>query len=387
MPQPARTEENQVRKAIGFPDFALSISLSPDGRPDKLFGSVHINSYIRRHRFWGGLAIDLDPAHALRFLVDNWKDIAGPFVSGGTPSAEINLSGIFPSTDIEAVVLKRDGVFIGFDFLKLNTDLGTHSVVVVEVFLRLGLILSGAVDDAELKAAWLQLVSATDLLPFDVEGPEGREDRDQSEALAAAYHSRVLGLSVEDYKRLAIFSAAEQLIWSHRDRLGGLRAMPTVTDFTIPMHLPESLPDEAAIADLVLEASRLSGDGPDKIVADAVEESNNCARQVTVYRRWYNDLHLKNETQFSGEIECTIRGFVPPDDLDLLFIRPLRTEVPLAFANGFDRALLLPGRLLDVSGSVTFVKGKPFSIVVKHVEVDEVGERFARMMAGWRKAR
>lgn len=380
MSQPARTEENQVRKAIGFPDFALSIYLSPDGRPDKLSGSVHINSYIRRHRFWGGL--DLDPAHALHFLVDNWKDIAGPFVSGGTPSAEINLSGIFPSTDIEAVVLKRDGVFIGFDFLKLNTDLGTHSVVVVEVLLRLGLILSCAVDDAELKAAWLQLVSATDLLPFDVEGPEGREDRDQSEALAAAYHSRALGLSLEDYKRLAIFSAAEHLIW-----LGGHRAQPTVTNFTIPMHFPESVPDEAAVADLVLEASRLSGEGRDKIIADAVEDSNNRARQVTVYRRWYNDLHLKNETQFSGEIECTIRGFVPPDELDLLFIRPLQTEVPLAFASGFDRALLLPGRLLDVSGSVTFVKGKPFSIVVKHVKVDEVGERFARMMAGWRKVR
>lgn len=385
-------------KFFGIPDFsmALSVPVGP-GLPYQLKASVYLAPLFGMHKLWGDQSHDLDVEHALRFLIVHWLDIAGPFSRGGSQKAEIDLSHLF-SQRLPPVRMKRDGIYVGFDFMHLKSDLNSHSVIVIECLLQLGDLLASIVDSAALRSEWRDRRLNTDLLPFGVEVEFGKYEQDG----AVSYYARHLGHSPEEYVRWAVWDYARRLVWADSD-VASRGPEPIETFFTEPAVLPFNLPSQFELDRLVEQASEMSGICLQKLVEDAIENRNCDARQIVVYRRWYGQAQRETDTGFSGVIECTMRGsfladgFVASEEKDALlkslgstvnahenFARFVpagqKDSVPAVVQTLSDpEGLVFTNRPVTLTGWGYFESGRPYLVRAKAVVVDEIAETF-RMM-------
>lgn len=381
------TKPSWISKFFGIPTFSMALSVPVGGGSRyQLRASAYINSYLGRHSLWPVSEVDfdaleqprdLDPQHALEFLCDNWLDIAGPFVEGGSDDAAIDLSGLF-KVKTQPVVMTRKGTYIGFDFSPLYNDAGGESVVVVECLLQLGDLLAQGPVNGDTVARWRDWRKATDLLPFGIETEFGRYEEPE----AVAYFSRILGLTAEGYIRWAVFAHADHQLWAYRDSEQKLRPEPRDTFFEAPRQLPDTVPDQETVDKLLAEAAEECGQSITDLWEEAVDIRNTDARQVAIYGRWYPKQRHPRETGFTGSFKASISGkFV---DFHPIVFLPSGEKVAI-------RARLLPacdprsyvtsGRPLILTGNVHFEAGKPVVIDVSEVDVDNVREEVRRLVA------
>jgi hypothetical protein len=376
-----------ISKFFGISSFSMALAVPVGGGSDyQLRALAYINSYLGRHSLWPVAEVDfdgleqprdLDPQHALQFLCDNWSEIAGPFVEGGSVEAVIDLSGLFKSKT-KPVIMTRKGPYIGFDFSPLYTDAGGESVVIVECLLQLGDLLAKAPVDPLTVARWRDWRKATDLLPFGIETEFGRYEEPE----AVAYFSRILGLNREDYIRWAVFAHADHQLWAYRDSEQKLRPEPRDSFFEDPRKLPDALPHQATVDKVLAEAAEECGQSVTNLWEEAVDIRNTDARQVAIYGRWYPKERHQRETGFSGSLKAAIFGkFV---DLHPIAFLPSGEKAAI-------RARLLPdcdprsyvtsGPPLILTGLVHFEDGKPVMVDVSEVDVDKVREEVRRLLA------
>lgn len=264
---------------IGLPDFSLA--LIREGSLLTLNGTAEDDGKARRRlNFWGHGYHLMDIDAALSALVVSWREIAGPFHEAGTPSGSFDLSALVEDP-FPPVTLVRDGVFCRIDDGNVRVGLGGHSVVVVEVLLRLGQILAEASRDADLKKAWSECRRGTDLLPFETSvGFEYRPEGEMEEE--TEWYARKFGQSPADYARAAEWLTARQRLYGF---LGEGKDIPYKV--WKPDALPKGLPGREAVDELVRRAAEAEGIAPDELSRQAVHDRNIEARQIAVYRRWY----------------------------------------------------------------------------------------------------
>lgn len=264
---------------LGLPQFSLGIireksllTISGSASDDK--------DYRRRLNFWGRGHQLMDTDAALSALVSSWREIAGPFHEAGTPSGSFDLSA-FVEDPFPPVTLSRNGVFCQVDDGNVRVDLGGHSVVAVEVLLRLGQILAEASRDAGLKKAWSECRRGTDLLPFETNvGFEHRPEGEIEEE--TEWYARKFGQSPADYARAAEWLMARQWLF------GILKEGEDIPcEVWKPDTLPEGLPDQDVVDALVRRAAEAEGVDAREFALQAVHDRNIQARQIEVYRRWY----------------------------------------------------------------------------------------------------
>ncbi|RWL22512.1 MAG: hypothetical protein EOR63_32255 [Mesorhizobium sp.] len=229
---------------------------------------------------WGKDRKEVEIDEALSALITSWPEIAGPFSENGTPAGSFDLSRLVDAS-LPPVILVREGVFSAVEIDGEWIELEGHSVVAVEVLLRLGEILSGMSDDQALKQAWRECRNATDLLPFDTNiefefRPEGEMEEETE------WYARKFGLAADDYARAAEWLTARQ-------RLYGIKGEGNDIPYTewSPSSLPEGLPDRETVKALVKRAAEAEGVEAEELSLDAIHDRNMEARQIAVYRKWY----------------------------------------------------------------------------------------------------
>lgn len=246
---------------------------------------LSLNGYAREEdgaplKFWGREhhAVDIDKA--LSTLIASWKEIAGPFHEDGTASGSFDLSSLI-STPFPPLTLNRNDTFIHIDGKHARIDLEQHSVIAVEVLLRIGEILTSMSQDTELNRAWSECRRKTDLLPFETNvGFEFRPEGEMEEE--TAWYAGKFEQTPEDYKRAALWLTARQ-------RLFGILKEGEDLPYQIwkPTSLPEGLPNHDTVDVLVHRAAKAEGVDVTEFSREAIHARNLEARQIAVYRRWY----------------------------------------------------------------------------------------------------
>jgi hypothetical protein len=371
-------------KFFGVPEFslALSVDVAGSGRA-QLRGHAYINPYLGMRSLWSDNSsllsdepIDLDPTHALQFLCDHWLEIAGPFVQGGTETAKLDLSGLF-ATPPRPVIMSRTGLFIGFDFNPLVTDMSSSSVIVIECLLQLGDLLADIVKTGTAVHAWRQFRAVTDLAPFGAEIEFGRYELNEE----INYYSKHLGLSQDDYVRWAVWVHANHLLWAYRDSEAKLRPEPLDTFLAAPTELPSDLPLKADVDALVAAAAEEAGCSAERIVEDALHSRNSDARQIVVYRRWYGNDRRDTATGFTGVLAGTVSGELKDNDLSRFNPSGSKSVIPVELTPHADpRDYVRSGRPLELKGALEFLDGKPVRLRATEVDVDHSRETIARII-------
>lgn len=268
------------KAVIGMPCFSLAI----ERRDGKLFLSGMVpDGRGGFAAFWPGhTGAAVEPDAALAVLARAWPVVAGPFTEGGEPEGRFNLSSLVAG-DMPEVVIDRKGVFSSVEADGRRSDLDTHSVVAVEVLMRLGEILASETADEALKAKWTAAVSRTLLTPFLTQidfdrHVDGEEDRETE------WHASQLGQSLGDYSLAARWLQARQLLYAVKGE-----GSDVPCDEWKASVLPEGLPGEAEVDALVARAAAAFGTSAEELARDAVYLRNSDARQMLVYSRWYGD--------------------------------------------------------------------------------------------------
>lgn len=231
---------------------------------------------------FGEKLVDVDRDTLLSALVSFWPKIAGPYA--GFPGAKFQmdlsmLAGYLPEGKVHYV---RDGYEVSFPFTNHSKELGSESVIPVEVLLALGnLIASDA--PPHLKALWNRASSQTELPPFSLSRWEDMGQPGDDAENETDWYARALGQDGETYRRAANWLHARQLAFAigHPDH-----TEPTAAEYdvrTVPDHLPSDSDIDAIYA---LSASKLDST-VDDLRKQAIAQRNIDARNVRVFRRFF----------------------------------------------------------------------------------------------------
>jgi hypothetical protein len=226
--------------------------------------------------------VDVDSNTLLSSLISFWPKIAGPYAGFPATRFQMDLSLLAGYLPEGKVIYIRDGHEVSFTFDGQSKELGSESVIPVEVLLALGnLIASDA--PAHLKVLWNRASSQTELPPFSL---SRREDMGRPEEDAEAetdWYAAALGQDRDIYRRTANWLHARQLAFA----VGNPEySEPTAAEYnvlTIPSHLPSDADIDAIYT---LSASKLNA-SLDDLRKEAISQRNSDARNVTVFRRFF----------------------------------------------------------------------------------------------------
>jgi hypothetical protein len=225
--------------------------------------------------------VEVDREALLSSLISFWPKIAGPYA--GFPPAKFlmdlsMMAGYLPEGKIHFV---RDGYEVSFQFEDHKVELGSESVIPVEILLALGnLIASDA--PPHLQTMWKRASSQTALPPFPLE-TEDMKQPDWDATSETEWYARALGQEPETYCRVANWLHARQLAFAvgHPDH-----TEPTKAEYDV-RHVPEVTLSDAEIDAIYALSSPKLGMTLDELHRQAVAGRNTFARDVTVFRRFF----------------------------------------------------------------------------------------------------
>lgn len=227
--------------------------------------------------------VDMDRDTLLSALISFWPKIAGPYAGFPATRFLIDLSllaGFLPQGKVHYL---RDGFEVSFSFVSHSVELGSESVIPVEVLLGLGNLLSSDAP-THLQALWKRASAQTQLPPFSLSRLEDMSQPEEDEASETEWYARALGQDVNTYCRVANWLHARQLAFAvghpnHPEE-------PTQAEYDV-RNVPENLMEDADIdAIYALSAPKL-GYTIDELRRQAVGQRNVFARNVTVFRRFF----------------------------------------------------------------------------------------------------
>ncbi|MBY3433263.1 hypothetical protein HFN89_03675 [Rhizobium laguerreae] len=232
---------------------------------------------------FGQNLVDVDRDALLSSLISFWPKIAGPYA--GFPSAKFlmdlsMLAGYLPEGKVYFV---RDGYEVSFPFMTHLVELGSESVIPVEVLLALGNVIA-ADAPPHLKAIWKRASIQTALPPFPLSRLEDMGQPDGDAASETEWYARAVGQDVETYCRAANWLHARQCAFAvgHPDH----PTEPTQSEYDV-RHVPESLPSDAEIDAIYALSPTKLGYTLSELRKQAVDQRNTSARDVTVFRRFF----------------------------------------------------------------------------------------------------
>ncbi len=279
-------------------DFDYVIGTHPFSvRAQRKDGKLRLGMTVERARgdwteVFSEKLVDIDRDTLLSALISFWPKVAGPYAGFPATKFLIDLSllaGFLPQGKVHFL---RDGLEVSFSFVSHSVELGSESVIPVEVLLGLGNLLA---TDAptHLQALWKRASAQTLLPPFSLSRWEDMSQPDEDEANETEWYARALGHDVDTYRRVANWLHARQLAFAvgHPDHA----EEPTQAEYDV-RNVPENLMDDADIdAIYALSAPKL-GHTIDELRRQAVAQRNVFARNITVFRRFF-PLGSKADTQ------------------------------------------------------------------------------------------
>ncbi|MCS4089728.1 hypothetical protein [Rhizobium sp. BK176] len=270
-------------------DFDYIIGTHPfDVRIRRADGKTSLGITVERRRaewiaVFPNKMVEVDRDSLLSALITFWPKIAGPYA--GFPASKFMmdlsmLAGYLPEGKIHFV---RDGHEVSFRFTDHQVDLGSESVIPVEILLALGNVIASDAP-AHLQTMWNRASSQTALPPFPLERMEDMTQPDWDRASETEWYARAVGQDVETYCRVAKWLHARQLAFAvgHPDHA----EEPTQAEYDV-RHAPSvTLSDAEIDAIYALSAPKL-GFTLDEMHRDAVAGRNTSARDVTVFKRFF----------------------------------------------------------------------------------------------------
>lgn len=270
-------------------DFDYVIGTHPFSvRAQRKDGKLRLGMTVERTRgdwteVFSEKLVDIDRDTLLSALISFWPKVAGPYAGFPATKFLIDLSllaGFLPQGKVHFL---RDGFEVSFSFVSHSVELGSESVIPVEVLLGLGNLLA---TDAppHLRTLWKRASAQTQLPPFSLSRWEDMSQPQEDEANETEWYARALGQDVDTYRRVANWLHARQLAFAvgHPDHT----EEPTQAEYDV-RNVPENLMDDADIdAIYALSAPKL-GHTIDELRRQAVAQRNVFARNVTVFRRFF----------------------------------------------------------------------------------------------------
>ncbi|TLX16440.1 hypothetical protein [Rhizobium sp. MHM7A] len=353
---------------------------------------------MRRISLFGEDLARMVPGDALLFLTAHWPAISGPYSSSSSEDVEIDLANLLAEKSAP-VIMRRSGVFVGFDAIRPRIDLGSHSVVVLECLLRLGDLLHDVVDNENLKVSWQKAKARTQLFPMAEERlgidddlvpttpvlPSDNDLADATMSIASRefweetkWLAKQLSQSFVEYCSIAYWLTARNLL-AATDKT---EVAPTGEEWAWEtMERPPELPPFEVITDMLHRAAKAIGTDVNSVARDALFDRNSWARQIVVYKRWFGggesrSAHRAGLVTGSFHIELTqfdaktgagkAKAGYREGETTLKAINP---DVNLALQG-------LVGRCVTVEGTATFTAENktPLSINVSKAELDKHAE-------------
>lgn len=252
---------------IGMQTFTVGIGIDADGSASMVIGSMLPDGKQQ------SLRSKHDPMQILSSLIENWPAIAGKHGGNidGRHDIGRTLSG---ANDGELVFVWESGDLMLEGASRKPTHLGSESVIPVEILATFGDFIAGIAPD-DLRDAWKQARSATDLPPFDIQDSDGN-DVGASDIEIATWYATKLGIQPDVFVNGAIMLHAQHVLWAtNRD---GEEATAERQD---PCSWAPVSPD-AAMAAAAIAAQRLD-QSVEEFVSDAVASAWSDARSVVIY--------------------------------------------------------------------------------------------------------
>jgi hypothetical protein len=249
-------------------------------------GSVSLGVSVERERgrWIDGLGtpyVKIDPATVLANLVTHWNRIVGPYGDHPAERFAVNLAELVGTGKKGPATFVRDGLNVSFEFAGKTVELGSESVIPVEVFLGLGNLLA-RLAPGNVARMWRAVSATTNLPPFPRED-SGMDQPVSDTRIETEWYAKALGQSVAYYELVANWLHARQLAYA----VGAPGyAEPTREEYdvrTIHRDLPSMYAIDA-IYDLSKDKLRL---GISELRAQAVAQRNTDARAHTVFRRFF----------------------------------------------------------------------------------------------------
>jgi hypothetical protein len=269
-------------------DFDYTIGTHPfDVRIRRVEGKTSFGITVERLRgewiaVFESKTVEVERDALLSSLISFWPKIAGPYA--GFPGTKFvmdlsMLAGYLPDGKIH---FTRDGYEVSFQFINHRVELGSESVIPVEIFLALGNLLATDAP-SHLRDMWKRASSQTSLPPFPLERIEDMEQPDWDKASETEWYARAVGQDVETYKRVANWLHARQLAFAvgHPNY-----TEPTPAEYDV-LHVPEVLLSDAEIDDIYALSAPKLGFTLDEVHRDAIAGRNTDARDVAVFRRFF----------------------------------------------------------------------------------------------------
>lgn len=382
----------------GIPDFSMSVQRT--GRDVTVHMSVGMTEFGMRHiSLFEDDFVRIVPDDALLFLTAHWPAISGPYSGSSSENVEIDLANLL-AEKAAPVIMRRSGVFVGFDAIRPRIDLGSHSVVVIECLLRLGDLLHDIVDNENLKLSWQKAKARTQLFPMPEERlgqdndpvPTGLVDLSTDSELASGamnvafrefweetnWFAKQLGQSYAEYASIAYWLTARNLLAATENT----ELAPTGEEWAWEtMERPPELPSFEAIVEMLNRSAKAIGNDVNSVARDALSERNSWARQIVVYRRWFGDKE-RRPTHRAGLVTGTFHIELMQFDAETgagkakagyrkgeATLKAISPDVNLALQG-------LVGRQVTVEGTATFTAENkaPLSINVSKAELDKHAE-------------
>ena len=382
----------------GIPDFSMSVRTT--GKEVALRLSVGMTEFAMRHiSLLGEDFQKIVPNDALLFLTAHWPAISGPFSDSSAEKVEVDLANLLSDKSVP-IIMRRSGVFIGFEAMRPCIDLGSHSVVVIECLLRLGDILHDMIDNENLKLSWQKAKGRTRLFPMieerHDEGDSPIPDQSvfiPSDAVMASgnlsassqafweetrWLAKQLGQSLVDYCSIAYWLTARNLLAA----TDGTETAPTPEEWDWEtMDRPKGMATFEEIADMLHRAAREIGTEITSVAGDAISDRNSSARQLVVYKRWYGESGNR-PTHRAGLVTGTFHIELAQFDAETGVGRAQAgyrngEAVVKAINPDVSQSLkVLVGHHVTVEGTATFTAENkaPLSINVEKAELDQQAE-------------
>jgi hypothetical protein len=339
------------------------------------------------------------PDDALLFLTAHWPAISGPFSGSSSEDVEIDLANLLAEKSVP-IIMRRSGVFIGFEAIRPRIDLESHSVVVIECLLRLGDLLHDMVDNENLKLSWQKAKARTHLFPM----AEERYDQESNpipahsvfipsgDAMASGnlgahaqefweetrWHAKQLGQSLVEYGSIAYWLTARNLLAA----TDGSEVAPTAEEWAWDtMEKPSRLPSFETIGDMLHRAAQEIGTDITLVARDALFDRNSIARQLVVYKRWFGESGNR-PTHRAGLVTGTFHIELTQFDAETgtgkaqAGYRKGETTIKAINPDVTQSLQALVGRHVTVEGTATYTAENkaPLSINVAKAELDKIAE-------------
>jgi hypothetical protein len=231
---------------------------------------------------FGDKLVIVDRDVLLSALISFWPKIAGPYAGFSAAKCMVDLSALAGYLPDGKVYFVRDGYEVSFPFMTHVVELGSESVIPVEVLLALGNVLA-ADAPPHLQAIWRRASIQTDLPPFPLSRIEdmGRPQDDADNEVG--WYAAALGQDVETYVRTASWLHARQLAFAvgHPDQ-----TEPTQAEYDVH-NVPALLPTNEEIDAIYSLSAKKLRSTVNELRTQAIDQRNMIARNITVFRKFF----------------------------------------------------------------------------------------------------